>query len=111
MLMHVDVICQARDFPCYRYYVTRYCLPHGNAGTAFLVVSINQSNFYSANIPGVARLSGVSFHDEATDQVEGSFNQVPETRANHLAGGFLLWSVMERDGLRHATLPKTHHMK
>ena len=33
-------------------------------------------------------------------QVEGSFNQVPETRASHLAGGFWLWSGMERDGLR-----------
>ena len=46
----------------------------------------------------------MSFHDEATDQVEGSFNQVPETR------GFWLWSGMERDGLLHTTLPKTHHI-
>ena len=53
----------------------------------------------------------MSFHDEASDQVEGSVNQVPETRANHLARGFWLWSGMERDGLRHATLPKTHYMK
>ena len=52
----------------------------------------------------------MSFHDEATDQVEGSFNQVPETRVSHLAGGFWLWSGMERDGLRHAALPKTHHV-
>ena len=53
----------------------------------------------------------MSFYDEATDQVEGSFNQVPDTRASHLAGGFWLWSGMERDEFRHATLPKTHHMK
>ena len=26
-------------------------------------------------------------------------------------GGHGLWSGMERDGLHHATLPKTHHMK
>ena len=26
------------DFPCSRYYVTWYCLSHGNAGTALLVV-------------------------------------------------------------------------
>ena len=53
----------------------------------------------------------MSFHDETTDQVESSFNQIPETRANHLAAGFWRWSGTERDGLRHATLPKTHHMK
>ena len=34
-----------------------------------------------------------------------------KTKANHLDGGLRLWSGMERDGLRHATLPKTHHMK
>ena len=28
----------ARDFPCYQYYVTWYCLPQDNAGTALLVV-------------------------------------------------------------------------
>ena len=32
-------------------------------------------------------------------------------KASHLDGGHRLWSGMERDGLRHATLPKTHHMK
>ena len=32
-------------------------------------------------------------------------------KANHLNGGHRLWSGMERDGLRHATLPKTHYMK
>ena len=50
----------------------------------------------------------MSFHDEATVQIEGFFNQVSETRASHLVGGFRLWSGMERDGLRHATLPKIH---
>ena len=34
-----------------------------------------------------------------------------KTKASHLDGGHHLWSGMERDGLRHATLPKTHHMK
>ena len=34
-----------------------------------------------------------------------------KTKAGHLDGGHRLWSGMERDGLRHATLPKTHHMK
>ena len=34
-----------------------------------------------------------------------------KTKASHLIGGHRLWSGMERDGLRHATLPKTHHMK
>ena len=32
------------------------------------------------------------------------------TKAIHLDGGHRLWSGMERDGLRHATLPKTYHM-
>ena len=32
------------------------------------------------------------------------------TKASHLDGGHRLWSGMERDGLRHATLPKMHHM-
>ena len=32
------------------------------------------------------------------------------TKASDLDGGHRLWSGMERDGLRHATLPKTHHM-
>ena len=32
-------------------------------------------------------------------------------KESHLDGGHRLWSGMERDGLRHATLPKTHHMK
>ena len=32
------------------------------------------------------------------------------TKASHLDGGHRLWPGMERDGLRHATLPKTHHM-
>ena len=34
-----------------------------------------------------------------------------KTKANHLDGGHRLWYGMERDGLRHATLPKTLHMK
>ena len=34
-----------------------------------------------------------------------------KTKASHLDGGHHVWSGMERDGLRHATLPKTHHMK
>ena len=34
-----------------------------------------------------------------------------KTKASHLDGGHRLWSGMERDGLRHATLLKTHHMK
>ena len=34
-----------------------------------------------------------------------------KTKASHLDGGQRLWSDMERDGLYHATLPKTHHMK
>ena len=34
-----------------------------------------------------------------------------KTKASHLDGGHRLWSGMERDGLRHATLAKTHHMK
>ena len=34
-----------------------------------------------------------------------------KTKASHLDGGHRLWSGMARDGLRHATLPKTHHMK
>ena len=34
-----------------------------------------------------------------------------KTKASHLDGGHRLWSGMERDELRHATLPKTHHME
>ena len=34
-----------------------------------------------------------------------------KTKASHLDGGRRLWSGMELDGLRHATLPKTHHLK
>ena len=34
-----------------------------------------------------------------------------KTKANHLDGGHRLWSGMERDGLRHETLPKTHYIK
>ena len=34
-----------------------------------------------------------------------------KTKASHLDGGHRLWSGMERDGLCHSTLPKTHHMK
>ena len=34
-----------------------------------------------------------------------------KTKASHLDGGHRLWSGMERDGLRRATLPKTHHME
>ena len=33
-----------------------------------------------------------------------------KTKASNLNGGHRLWSGMERDGLHHATLPKTHHM-
>ena len=32
-------------------------------------------------------------------------------KASHLDGGHRLWSSMERDGLYHATLSKTHYMK
>ena len=32
-----------------------------------------------------------------------------KTKASHLDGGYRMWSAMERDGLRHATLPKTPH--
>ena len=38
-------------------------------------------------------------------------SHVFKTKASHLDGGHPLCSGMERDGLRHATLPKTHHMK
>ena len=34
-----------------------------------------------------------------------------KTKASHLDGGHRLWSGMERDWLRHATLPKTYHIK
>ena len=34
-----------------------------------------------------------------------------KTKASHLDGGHRLWSGKERDGLRLATLPETHHMK
>ena len=34
-----------------------------------------------------------------------------KTKTSHLDGGHRLWSGRESDGLRHATLPKTHHMK
>ena len=34
-----------------------------------------------------------------------------KTKASHLDGGHRLWSGMERDGLLHVTLAKTHHMK
>ena len=34
-----------------------------------------------------------------------------KTKASHLDGGHRLRSGMERDGLRHATLTKTHHMR
>ena len=34
-----------------------------------------------------------------------------KTKASHLDGGHQLWSGMERDGLHHATLLKTHSMK
>ena len=34
-----------------------------------------------------------------------------KTKASHPDGGHQLWSGMEKDGLRHATLPKTHHTK
>ena len=39
------------------------------------------------------------------------YGYVFKTKASHLDGGHRLWSGMERDGLRHATLPKTHRMK
>ena len=34
-----------------------------------------------------------------------------ETRASLRVGGFRLWSGLERDGLRQATLPKSHRME
>ena len=34
-----------------------------------------------------------------------------KTKASHLDGGYRLWSVMEMNGLRHAILSKTQHMK
>ena len=34
-----------------------------------------------------------------------------QDQASHLDGGHRLWSGMERDGLRHATLPKPRYMK
>ena len=34
-----------------------------------------------------------------------------KTKASHLDGEHRLWSGMERDGLRDATLPNTHRMK
>ena len=34
-----------------------------------------------------------------------------KTKARHLNGRHRLWSGMERDGLRHATLPMTHYVK
>ena len=34
-----------------------------------------------------------------------------KTKASHLDEGHQLWPGMERDGLRHVTLPKTHYMK
>ena len=55
----------------------------------------------------------MSFHDEAHSQVQGSFNQVPETRTSHLAGGFWLWSGMPCDIAQYSphsgapTVPKT----
>ena len=36
---------------------------------------------------------------------------VLKTKVSHPDGGKWLWSGIERDGLRHVTLPKTHHMK
>ena len=45
-------------------------------------------------------------------------NEVPsrngfvlKTKASHLDGGHRLWSGMERDELRHVTLPKAHHIE
>ena len=40
-----------------------------------------------------------------------SKNYLFKTKERHLDGGHWLWSGMERDGLCHVTLPKTHHMK
>ena len=40
-----------------------------------------------------------------------SRNYVFKIKVSHLDGEHRLWSGMERDGLRHATLPKTHHKK
>ena len=34
-----------------------------------------------------------------------------KTKASHLDGVHRMWCGMERNGLRHATLAKTHHMK
>ena len=53
----------------------------------------------------------MSFHDEAIGHIEATFNQVSETRVSLRVGGFRLWSGLERDGLRQATLPKSHRME
>ena len=43
--------------------------------------------------------------------LSGTQGYVFETKTSHLDGGHRLWSGMERDGLRHVTLPKTNYMK
>ena len=55
-------------------------------------------------------------HDAGYRQMCMKFPQelicyVFKTKFSHLDGGHRLWSGMERDGLRHTTLPKTHHVK
>ena len=57
-----------------------------------------------------------NFHDVGFRPRRMKFPQdlngcVLKTKASHLDGGHWLWSSMERDGLRHATLPKTRYMK
>ena len=56
------------------------------------------------------------FHDAGYRPRRMKFPQeligyVFKTKTSHLHRGHQLWSGMERDGLHHATLPKTYHMK
>ena len=55
-----------------------------------------------------------NLHDAGYRPRRMKFPQEPnvfKTKASHLDGGHPLWSGMESNGLRHATLPKTRHMK
>ena len=48
---------------------------------------------------------------KADEVPSGTQRYVFKTKASLLDGGHQLWSGMDRVGLHHATLPKTHHMK
>ena len=57
-----------------------------------------------------------NLHDECYRPRRMKFPQelngyVFKTNASHLDAGHRLWSDMERDGLRHTILPKSHHLK